>query len=303
MKKVLALLLVTVMLLCSMAFAESAESQIVTLDPPVKMYVLSRGLRLRSEMDFENDENILRVLSQNDAVLVDSIIDDVWAHVTYEMPGDEQNIEGYVWYEYLGENQQRTKSADKSAGNSAAKDDAGTVVTMSREEYIALRVMTDKGLTEALAALDEAFGECAEKAGYDFDALYIDGVFGCGYDSVTGEITFYDPTLTDEEKEEIAKEINGYLNGENADDATVVIEIGYADEETDDVFVEKVEMTKDEYAQFIALLELEEQQAAYEELVADVIAKAGAEYDENHGNVVAPTVEPDEDEESELETE
>ena len=109
MKKVFALILALAMLLCSMAFAEEVEPQVVTLDPAVEMYVQAiAGLRLRSEMDLTNDENIIRVLALNETVLVDSIIDDEWAHVTYELPEEEQTeeettIEGYMWYEYLDE--------------------------------------------------------------------------------------------------------------------------------------------------------------------------------------------------------
>lgn len=189
MKKVFALILAFAMLLCTAAFAEEVEPQVTTLDPAVEMYVQAiRGLRLRSEMDLTNDENIVRVLALNETVLVDSIIDDVWAHVTYELPEEEQTeevktIEGYMWYEYLGEEPYEFTSTAKTDtrtiivyGVWTGVDDDGYDVyediEMTKEEYVEYRVLTDPRFDEALDLADAWVEEMIEEAEATFDEIY-----------------------------------------------------------------------------------------------------------------------------------
>lgn len=94
MKRAIALILALVMLACTTVFAENQEPQIVMLDAPVQMYVHAvHGLNLRSEMDLDNDDNIQRVLLLNETVMVDYIVDGVWAHVIYVLPASEQVAE------------------------------------------------------------------------------------------------------------------------------------------------------------------------------------------------------------------
>ena len=94
MKRAIALILALVMLACTTVFAEDQEPQIVMLDAPVQMYVHAvHGLNLRSEMDLDNDDNIQRVLLLNETVMVDYIVDGVWAHVIYVLPASEQVAE------------------------------------------------------------------------------------------------------------------------------------------------------------------------------------------------------------------
>ena len=91
MKRAIALILALAMLACTVVLAEDQERQIVELDAPVQMYVHAiHGLNLRSEMDLDNDDNIQRVLLLNETVMVDYIVDGVWAHVTYVLPASEQ---------------------------------------------------------------------------------------------------------------------------------------------------------------------------------------------------------------------
>ena len=91
MKRAIALILALAMLACTVVFAEDQEHQIVELDAPVQMYVHAiHGLNLRSEMDLDNDDNIQRVLLLNETVMVDYIVDGIWAHVTYVLPASEQ---------------------------------------------------------------------------------------------------------------------------------------------------------------------------------------------------------------------
>ena len=91
MKKAIALMLAVAVLVCSVVFAEAREPQVVMLDAPVQMYVHAvHGLRLRSEMNLEDDDNIQRVLLLNETVMVDYIVDGIWAHVTYVLPASEQ---------------------------------------------------------------------------------------------------------------------------------------------------------------------------------------------------------------------
>lgn len=189
MKKVFALILAAAMLLCTAAFAEEVEQNIVTLDPAVEMYVHAvHGLRLRSEMDLTNDENIIRILGLNETVLVDSITNDEWAHVTYELPEEEQTeevktIEGYMWYEYLGEEPYEFTSTAKTDtrtiivyGVWTGVDDDGYDVyediEMTKEEYVEYRVLTDPRFDEALDLADAWVEEMIEEAEATFDEIY-----------------------------------------------------------------------------------------------------------------------------------
>lgn len=94
MKRAIALILALAVLACTTVFAEDQEPQIVMLDAPVQMYVHAvHGLNLRSEMDLDNDDNIQRVLLLNETVMVDYIVDGIWAHVIYVLPASEQVAE------------------------------------------------------------------------------------------------------------------------------------------------------------------------------------------------------------------
>ena len=275
MKKVFALILAFAMLLCAMAFAEEVEPQVTTLDPAVEMYVQAiRGLRLRSEMDLTNDENIIRILGLNETVLVDSITNDEWAHVTYELPEEEQTeevktIEGYMWYEYLGEEPYEFTSTAKTDtrtiivyGVWTGVDDDGYDVyediEMTKEEYVEYRVLTDPRFDEALDLADAWVEEMIEEAEATFDEIY-----------------YEQHPEVDPEEEEVSYE------------ATIMMPIPLFDENGDPVIgedgepvYEEVEMTKEEYIDlFVEIYYEEADQEIIMPVVDEIIAEAEAEFE------------------------
>lgn len=213
MKRAFALIL-ALALMCAMAFAETAEPEVVHLDPAVEMYVHAiHGLRLRRAMDLEDDTNIIRVLALNEAVLVDAIVDGVWAHVTWELPEAEQTeeattLEGYVWYEYLGAQARRftASSADSRTiivygayvlgpdGNPISDGEGGFVTAdqeMNKEEYVQYRVMTDAELAASQPDFDETLAAHTQEFSDDFDVLFMKQRWDLDYDPVTRTYTVY----------------------------------------------------------------------------------------------------------------
>ena len=331
MKKVFALILAAAMLLCTAAFAEEVEQNIVTLDPAVEMYVHAvHGLRLRSEMDLDDDTNILRVLPLNETVLVDSIIDGVWAHVTYVLPEAEETaaeetaaeeteaeetateetateetaveetaaeetateetateetvaeetIEGYMWYDYLGEEELSFTTSSKSDAAEDSRtitvygayvlDENGFIqvddleqpivadIEMTKEDYVYYRVMTDEGITNAMEDLDELVESVVKEAEDEFDDIYRDQYF----------------EAHDEYPEEIDEE------------ATIIQMIPVLDENGEIIYgedgepvLDEVEFTKEDYVDYIVNASLIEKEEEFLDLVDEVIAKAEAEFD------------------------
>ena len=320
MKRAFALIL-ALALLCAMAFAETAEPEVVALDPAVEMYVHAvHGLRLRSEMDLENDENIIRVLALNEAVLVDAIVDGVWAHVTWELPEAEQTgeattVEGYVWYEYLGEAPFvyiATQSGPRTIivydayvlneDGEIQLDEEGHPITadqeMNKEEYVQYRVSF---------IIEEEVERVAQEAESEFYVIYFEQNYGWDYDPETGSIS-----ATDEDGDTLYYNGSDYylvVNGEivvvdgydysnifgimspeqvldsyhNAfrDESYIMVFMPEVDPETGDMIPsedeEAVPMTKDQYvAYFMETIMME---TDMEGLTEALIEQAEAEFD------------------------
>ena len=313
MKKVFALILAFAMLLCAMAFAEEVEPQVTTLDPAVEMYVQAiRGLRLRSEMDLTNDENIIRVLALNEVVLVDSIIDDEWAHVTYELPEEEQTeeettIEGYMWYEYLDEEPFVFTSTAKTDtrtiivygayvldknGDIMCEED-GTPITadteMTKEEYVEYRVLTDPRMEDAQNAAEQLIKDIVDEAEATFDEIFREQ-----YKERTGE-DYEEPTVSYME----TIEIEVPMLDENGDPVIELDEDGnpVIDEETGlpKPVYETTTVTKKEYIELFYEIACEEAAETiviptYEEIVAEAEAEFEAIYEAQQKGVESSTV-------------